>query len=302
MENIDQGIITYHCNLCLKKRMAIIPLSLNLKVDKRGLIELVDTHQCIDTEIKSNILFVDSNLSVRSQVSVSYDEDKESKEEEVSLFNIPSPSKTEFSQQLISIDESFEISYIEGLEIKDKLRQLIFKTESDLISDKKLTGVSPLSFVEITITFSDEIDEKNATWWLENIANILEEVVYADEKILTFLFSFIDLKITNKFLEEELLIIDYLCNSHISIPTSTERSIERFLQKEDIILGDLPKIYAYYYLELLNECLNNEEKTLYDLIVLHKNRVNVSNFLTTFQILIKNSLIKLEKLHFFTIS
>ncbi len=43
-----QSVITYSCNLCLKRRMAIIPQSLNLEVDERGLIELVDTHLCIE--------------------------------------------------------------------------------------------------------------------------------------------------------------------------------------------------------------------------------------------------------------
>ncbi|MCG3219856.1 MAG: hypothetical protein H7641_00620 [Candidatus Heimdallarchaeota archaeon] len=302
MEKIKQGVITYHCNLCLTKRMAIIPQSLNLEVDERGLIELVDTHQCKETEIKSNILFVDSNYSVRSQVTVSYDEDSKTKKAETSPFDIPLPAKTEFPQQRIFVDNSFEITNIKELNVKDKLRQLIFTTELEQNNDEKLIAVSPLNFIEISINRFDGIDEKNAIWWLENIANILEEVVYADEKIFTFLFSFIDSKISRKFIEDELVEIDYLCNSHLSIPISTEKSIETFKQKENVILGNLPKIYAYYYLQILNECLNNEKKTLHDLIVSHKSRINISNFLYTFHTLTRNSLIKLDKLHFFTVS
>lgn len=302
MEKINQGIITYHCNLCFKKRMAIIPQSLNLKVDERGLIELVDTHQCIETEIKSNILFVDSHYSVRSQVTVSYEEDSETKKAETSPFDIPLPAKTEFPQQKIFIDNSFEIANIQELTVKDKLRQLVFTTDLEQKTDEKLIAVSPLNFIEISVNRPDGIDEKNAIWWLENIANILEEVVYADEKIFTFLFSFIDSKISRKFVEDELVEIDYLCNSHLTIPMSTERSIEMFKQRENDILGNLPKIYAYYYLQILDECLNNEKKTLYDLIVAHKSRINISNFLHTFHTLTRNSLAKLEKLHFFTIS
>ncbi|MHA1954950.1 MAG: hypothetical protein ACW96U_13500, partial [Candidatus Heimdallarchaeaceae archaeon] len=288
--------------MCLKKRMAIIPQSLNLEVDERGLIELVDTHQCIETEIKSNILFVDSNYSVRSQVTVSYDEDSMEKKAEASPFDIPLPAKTEFPKQRIVVDNSYKITNIKELTVKDKLRQLIFTTELEQNNDEKLIGVSPLNFIEISINCSQGIDEKNAIWWLENIANILEEVVYADEKIFTFLFSFIDSKISKKFVEDELVEIDYLCNSHLSIPISTEKSIETFKQKEDIVLGNLPKIYAYYYLQILNECLNNETMTLYDLIVSHKSRISIPNFLYTFHTLTRNSLIKLDKLHFFTVS
>lgn len=280
--------------------MAIIPKSLNIEVDDRGLIELVDTHQCAETEIKSNILFVDSNLAVRSQVIVSYDE-TDSKKEESSPFGIPLPAKAEFTQQNIPIDSSFEISNIKILIIKDKLRQLEFVAEIEPNNGESLIGESPLNFIEISINRFEGIDEKNAVWWLENIANILEEIVYADEKILTFLLSFIDSRIVTRFSEDELIELDYLCNSHISIPSSTEESIEEFLQKEDIILGKLPKIYAYYYLQILNECLNNEEKSLYDLIISHKDRINISNFLATFHVLTRNSLIKLEKLHFFTV-
>ena len=301
MEKMKQVVITYNCNLCLKKRMAIIPLSLNLEVDERGLVELVDTHQCIETEIRSNILFVDTNYSVRSQVTVSCDEDKKEKEVETSPFAIPVPVKSEFPQQLIFADNSFERRYIKELTVKDKLRQLVFTTEREPSNDEKLIAVSPLNFIEISVNHPSGIDYINAVWWLENIANILEEVVYADEKIFTFLLSFIDSKITRKFNEDELVEIDFLCNSHLSIPMSSEKAINAIIQKENKIFGDLTGIYDNYYIQIINECLYNEKKTLYDVINSNKKQISVSNFLSIFHTLIRNSLLELEKLQFFSI-
>ncbi|MHA1199679.1 MAG: hypothetical protein ACTSQF_10165 [Candidatus Heimdallarchaeaceae archaeon] len=302
MNKMHQAVITYNCNLCLQKRMAIIPLSLNIEVDARGLIELVDTHQCKDSEIKSIILFIDTDYAVRSQVSVSYEGDEEEKKSETTSFAIPIPTKKEYPQQLISVDTSFDRMFLKELTIKDKLRQLSFSTEQEQSVEKKLTAKSPLNFIEISINYFNGIDETNALWWLENIANILEEVVYADENTFTLLFSFLDNKISRKFNEEELVEIDYLCNSHLSIPTSTIQSLENYEHKENKLLGKLIQTDSNYYLEIMHQCLENETKTLHDIIESNKDKISVANFLSIFHTLVRDSLIKLEKLHFFTIN
>ncbi len=82
----EKASITYQCNQCNKKRKVFVPSSVKVTVDSRGLCELVDVHQCRDSNLTANILFIDSFHAVRSQVHVGSDNRTIDKKEE--LFSI----------------------------------------------------------------------------------------------------------------------------------------------------------------------------------------------------------------------
>ncbi|OLS30824.1 MAG: hypothetical protein HeimAB125_18000 [Candidatus Heimdallarchaeota archaeon AB_125] len=71
MEESKRETITYQCNQCHQKRILLLPAAMDIKVDSRGLSEYVDLHTCKNSEIIANVLFIDPQLAVRSQVHVS---------------------------------------------------------------------------------------------------------------------------------------------------------------------------------------------------------------------------------------
>ena len=306
MAEKNRAIISYICNRCQQTRMAMFPLSLDIRVDERGLFEFVDTHSCKDNDISANILFVDKENVVRSQVSISAEEKKDEKQEEkqaiIANLSIPVPTKREFPKQTIIPDKRFKKFNIKELIVKDKLRQMIFSTEEDQSQVNEITVKSPLGFIEITANITRLTDEKSATWWMDNIAKVLEQVVYVDEKVFSYLLSYVDNKIKRQIDEMELVELEYICNSHISIPTSSEKTLELYKQQSNKIFPKLALFDALYYQQILEECVNNNSITLFEVIGKISSKISISSFVTIFQNLEKAALIKLERLQFFTVT
>ncbi|MCE7746859.1 MAG: hypothetical protein GPJ51_00565, partial [Candidatus Heimdallarchaeota archaeon] len=46
--DLHKDTINYQCNSCGKRRMALIPPTMKINVDSRGLCEFVDVHICKD--------------------------------------------------------------------------------------------------------------------------------------------------------------------------------------------------------------------------------------------------------------
>jgi hypothetical protein len=179
---------------------------------------------------------------------------------------------------------------------------MIFSTEEDQSQVNEITVKSPLGFIEITANITRLTDENSATWWLENIAKVLEEVVYVDEKVFSYLLSYVDNKIKRQIDEAELTELEYICNSHISIPTSTEKTLEMYKQNSNSIFPNLALFDTLYYQQILEECVNNNSITLFDVIGKISSKISISSFVTIFQNLERESLIKLERLQFFTVT
>ncbi len=306
MAEKNRAIISYVCNLCQRTRMAMFPLSLDIKVDERGLFEFVDTHKCKDDEISANILYIDKENIVRSQVSISAEEKpnekQKEKEEIIATLSIPVPAKREFPTQNIIPDHRFKKFNIKELMVKDKLRQLIFSTTSDHSSICDITVKSPLGFIEINANITKLTDENSASWWLDNIAKVLEEVVYVDEKVFAYLLSYVDNKIKKQINETELIELEYICNSHISIPISSEKTLEMYNKEGQSIFPKLALLDSVYYKQILEECVNNDSITLFEIIGKISSNISISSFVSIFHNLEEKALIKLEKLQFFTVT
>ena len=302
MESKNRAIISYICNRCHKTRMAMFPLSLDIRVDDRGLFEFVDTHSCQDNQISANILYIDRENVVRSQVSISKEETKTEKQELIANFAIPIPTQREYPKQSIIPDKRFKKFNIKELTVKDKLRQMIFATLEEHEQIKEIIVKSPLGFIEITANITSLTDEKSATWWIENIAKVLEEVVYVDEKVFSYLLSYVDNKIKRQVNETDLIELEYICNSHISIPTSSDKTLERYKKEGRKIFPNLAILDSVYYEQILQECINNESVTLFEVIGKISSNISISSFVTIFKNLEKNALMKLERLQFFTVT
>ena len=63
-----KSMINYLCNSCNKKCAVVFPSAPKMELDPRGLAEYVDVHPCKNEELVANILFVDPQFAVRSQV------------------------------------------------------------------------------------------------------------------------------------------------------------------------------------------------------------------------------------------
>lgn len=302
----NRAIISYICNRCQKTRMAMFPLSLDIKVDGRGLFEFVDTHKCKDDEVSANILFIDRENVVRSQVSISTEEKKDEKDAEkqalIATLAIPVPAKREFPKQSIIPDKRFKKFNIKEITVKDKLRQMIFSTDEEHSQVKEISVKSPLGFIEITANLTSLTDDKSATWWMDNIAKVLEEVVYVDEKVFAYLLSYVDNKIKRQVNETELIELEYICNSHIAIPTSSEETLEKYIKEGNTIFPNLAIFDSIYYKQILEECVNNDSITLFEIIGKISSKISISSFVSILHNLEKKSLIKLEKLQFFTVT
>ncbi|MCG3220422.1 MAG: hypothetical protein H7641_03495, partial [Candidatus Heimdallarchaeota archaeon] len=224
----EKASISYQCNRCNKKRKVFVPSSVKVTVDSRGLCELVDVHQCLDSNLTANILFIDSLHTVRSQVHVGSDNQTiEDKKEE--LFSIPKPEKIDLTTKEIPLVEHFKAKYIRELEIDDGLRQLKYGVK--LIRTRKFEQVkasSQLGFVKISSILTDEIVRENASDWYQVLANILESVAQFDDHILPYILVFLDERIYNYPTEKEISELEILIRSPISLPHTNQRAMDIF--------------------------------------------------------------------------
>ena len=301
MNDSNRVVITYICNICKQTRMTILPQALDVRVDERGLSEFVDVHQCVDSNVKANILFIDSHHNVRSQVSVSGEEEKK-KPEVDSFLNIPMPTKTEMPTIPIRLDRRYKAKFVKEINIKDKLRQLIYASDTDNEDVYKIDTKSPMGFIEVTANISDKIDKEIACEWITLTASILEEVVHIDERTFTHLISYLDERIKNKPGDKEITELDFLLNSPISIPCSNQKSLDNFKKQSDKLFTNLAIIDYTYYKNILSECIDNDSKTLSDIIELFIRKISIAYFLSIFFNIVRTALLRLEKFQFFTIS
>ena len=302
MNKPNRVIITYICNICQQKRMTILPKALDVRVDDRGLSEYVDVHVCEDSKIKANILFIDSDHAVRSQVSVTGEEKEKEDITDTSFLNIPAPTKTEFSEQQIILHRRFKANFVKEIMIRDKLRQLIYRTED---GEGELTQIycnSPMGFIEITASISTRVQKELALEWISKIATILEEVVHFDERTFTHLLAYLDERINKNIEDKEIAEMDFLLNSPISVPISNQESLDNFGKQAEKLFSNLAIIDYSYYRSILDECIDNENKTLFDIIETRSQKISAAYFLSIFYDLLRNALIRLEKFQFFTIS
>ena len=299
--NGNQNIINYICNACQQKRMAIVPQFLQIKVDDRGLCEMVDVHECKDSEIRANILFIDELNAVRSQVSIS-SEEKEEKKPDISSLNIPIPDKAELSEQLIIIDKRFKRNIIKEILIIDKLRHIKFKTEKEEGDSNYIYVISPLGFIEINVSVSKKIDKVQAFIWMQEVVNLLEEVVLLDERVYKHLYSYIEEKIKEKINSERIKELTFLLSSPISIPISNQEFVDTFKENADEIFTDIAYHDHSYYLYILNESKDNEKKALVEIIDSMLERVSIGYILSALRNIVDKFLLKLEKIQFITVS
>lgn len=297
----EKASITYQCNQCNKKRKVFVPSSVKVTVDSRGLCELVDVHQCRDSNLTANILFIDSFHAVRSQVHVGSDNRTIDKKEE--LFSIPTPERIDITTKEIPLVEHFKAKYIRELEINDGLRQLKYAVK--LIRTRKFEQVrasSQLGFVEINSILTDEIVRENASDWYQVLANILESVAQFDDNILPYILVFLDERIFNYPTEKEISELEILIRSPISLPHTNQRAMDIFKeQKKDLFKNLDPSEYTDYS-NILTNCINNVTDSILDIYEQMKMHIDLDFFLSAMLKLSQNALISIEKLEFFTIS
>ena len=281
--------------------MVYIPSSVKVTVDSRGLCELVDVHQCIDSNLTANILFIDSQNTVRSQVHVGSDERPIAKKDEP--FAIPKPEKIGMTTRDIPLVERFKAIYIRELEINDGLRQLKFAVK--LIRTRRFEQVrasSQLGFVKINSILTEEVVRENASDWLQVLSNILESVAQLDEKILPYILVFLDERIHNYPTEKEISELEILIRSPISLPHTNQRAMDIFKEKKKELFSNLnPSEYTDYG-HILTNCINNKTDSLLDIYEQMRMHIELDFFLTAIYELSKNALVNIDKLEFFTIS
>ncbi|NPD88228.1 MAG: hypothetical protein HGN29_05875 [Asgard group archaeon] len=297
----DKASISYQCNQCNKKRKVFVPSSVKVTVDSRGLCELVDVHQCRESNLTANILFIDSFYVVRSQVHVGSDNQTIDKKEE--LFSIPKPEKLDITTKEIPLVEHFKAKYIRELEINDGLRQLKYGVK--LIRTRNFEHVrasSQLGFIKISSILTDEIVRENASDWYQVLANILESVAQFDDNILPYILVFLDERIYNYPTDKEISELEILIRSPISLPHTNQRAIAVFKeQRKDLFKNLDPSEYTDYS-NILTNCFNNETDSILDIYEQMKMHIDLNFFLSAIRKLSQKALINIDRLEFFTIS
>jgi len=299
--------VEYQCNTCGKLRVLFIaPALQNEKVASHGYIEFCDIHVCKNGKLNAIKLFVDKNYDVRSQVAIeATEEDEKVAIKEIAGLNIPIPKKAEFTKFTIIPTADFGGYNVKKIKIKDKMR------EREYILEGKENGVilktiSPLNFIEIELTLTENVDYESVGGWLTGLANIFESLVYLDESLLTYLGTYLDHMIVHTPTEKELVELSLLLHSSIALPHSTKEHIEIFEKHAQELFPDLSIVAYRLYKFIMESCLENEGKTLLDIYhIIKEKKVQIQAFpyfLSTVNTLISFGFINLEKLEFYTVS
>ncbi|MHA1205728.1 MAG: hypothetical protein ACTSSL_12475 [Candidatus Heimdallarchaeaceae archaeon] len=322
-------LIHYQCNYCQKRRKLIIP-KLLIKSNKEGaLTQYIDIHRCINDEFSSIICFIDNNLVVRSQARVKathagYEPDrdlteKNNGENPFVLFNIPLPQSKTFVEKVVKTFLS-TFQKIEGLTIKDRLRNTIFKIAKQE-GDKQIHVISRLGFVEVDLYLKKKTaqevynqwrkkkeKEKIRTFpyddvrrWIQELANELESVVTLDEEIMPYIADYLDINITTKPDEMSLLKQALILNMTISLPISNEEQIQNYIK---YIETSYQKMDSNDILDvkkqrtILELCLNNITKTIKDIYIDQNSVDNFADFIEIISFLSENNFLTVYKLKF----
>ncbi len=297
--------IEYQCNACGKKRTLVVPPALLKEVGTEGLSTYVDVHSCIKGP-EAVQLFVDSDLNVRSQVLVS----KQAKENDslsILGLNIPSPKKTDF----ITVDvasKSFTPFNLYSLKIRDKLRQANYIIKGDQKpSEKELivyTKFSRLNFIELNAEVSKKLNRTIVENWLGQLSNSLESLVILDEEIMRYIGNFLDLHLSKNPSVQDLLELDLLLSSTITIPYSNNNTITIYKKEWRDLFPTLPITTHTIYKKTIELCNENKDKkliTIYEQVYEEISQdINYSQFLSAVASLIMRGLVMIEKMKFVT--
>ncbi len=289
--------ITYQCNSCGKKRLALIPPTMTVKCDSRGLCEFVDVHVCKDEELTANILFIDTNRAVRSQVPVSKTEQSSTEG-----FAIPMPSKTEHATYPIVPEENYRGKVIRELEVKDDFRNLIYVLKSDKALDKiNSEATSKLGFISIQANLSRNTTDEKASKWLQKLADLLEKTANLDEDIFSYLVYFLDHKMLEELNNQNSAELDIILQSTVSVPTANEDVLNVYNELRKTIFKDLNIVDNIFYTNLLKSCIKNDNLTILGVYNSMEQKLPLFLYLDAIYNLEKNNLIEIEKVEFLTV-
>ncbi|MHA1400721.1 MAG: hypothetical protein ACTSQE_10275 [Candidatus Heimdallarchaeaceae archaeon] len=286
--------VEYNCNLCLKSRVLVFPKSVTFTLDNHGLVDIVDIHNCKDSKMNAILLNVDAHLNVRSQNPVY------SATEKAVDVGIPSPKKVEFSKRKIEQDHLKRLKNIKDIKIKDLIRHTIFYLESVKPDekDKHIEVNSDLAFIQINVTLSKNISEDVAKEWLQNLTNIIEKTVYFVEADIVRIIAYLDTKIKTKMQDEDYLILKFLIRSSTSIPLSNKEQVENFNANWNDVFPDLTVVDYKNYSTILEECLDNNMKTISDIYENTGSTLSFPDFILIIAKLISKELIELYDFKF----
>ncbi|MCK5140729.1 MAG: hypothetical protein KAQ70_00910, partial [Candidatus Heimdallarchaeota archaeon] len=201
--------VEYLCNNCGKGRILFISPALQSdQVAETGYQEYIDVHYCNDKHLNAIKLYVDSNYSVRSQVTIKASKNKEDTEiKELQGFAIPVPKASNFVQYSIKSTNDFGSYNLKSLRIKDKFRQTDYLIEGSK-EGEKIESFSELKFIEIEANIASDLESEQVKGWLTSLANSLETLVLLDEDLLKYLGTYLDQIITEKPKDKEMLELD----------------------------------------------------------------------------------------------
>ncbi|MCE7741902.1 MAG: hypothetical protein GOP50_05545 [Candidatus Heimdallarchaeota archaeon] len=289
--------IDYECNLCKKTRILFVLPSLHHSVDERGYVEYVDIHPCSDDKLNANILYVDRNMVVRSQVPVRVG-DNVSKQD-ITAMQIPVPKKVDFKAVKIILEKDFKGKNIKEVTIIDRLRQTHFQTSKKV--DKFTIEISSeLQFIDIKAKLSRGVDLDIAEDWLKQVASILESVVLLDEEMLSYMISYLDPKIPTGPTGETIIELDMILHAKSSFPLASLKSYATFRRQWPSIRGDLSGKDFFTYEKLLTYCIGNQYKTLLDIYFKAEQSMNFLTFIDRVEDLSMLGLINIKKTEFYT--
>ncbi len=288
--------IDYECNLCQKTRILFVLPDLHYSVDEKGYVEYVDIHPCIEDRLNANILYVDKNMVVRSQVPVRVGDDVPTKD--ITAMQIPVPKKVDFKTAKISLEKNYKGKNIKDVLIVDRLRQTQFQTSNK--KDFSLEISSELQFIDIKIKLSRGVNLEIAEDWLKQVASILEALVLLDEEMLSYMISYLDPKISTPPSGETIIELDMILHAKSSFPLASLKSYATFRRQWPSIKEDLSGKDFFTYEKLLTYCIGNQYKTLLDVYFKAEKSMNFLTFIDRIEDLSMLGLVNIKKTEFYT--
>ncbi|UJG44012.1 MAG: hypothetical protein K9W46_02240 [Candidatus Heimdallarchaeum endolithica] len=298
------AVITYQCNYCSKKRTMEIPSELVVEIGVEGLTTYVDVHDCKDS-LDAIILYVDEDFNVRSQVQAKKKEKKEKKEEQG--LNIPMPKKSDLRK--VYVDSiGYSPFNLQSLKIKDHLRQTHYIIEEEVIAKVQSIEyryVSRLGFIEITVQVSSAINKEIVDTWFTQLANSFESLVVLDEEMLHYVAAYLETRLVSTPQVRQLLELDLLLNSTISVIYSNETTIEIYQKNWREIIPEIDLTTHRIYKKLISLAKDNSSKKLLAVYSSLLDEITIDfafpAFLQACATLIMNGLMIINKMKFVTV-
>jgi len=262
-------------------------------------MEYVDLHSCVESKLKAIILYVDSSLTVRSQVPVKVGSDLSSSQ--ISSFNIPAPQKVDLTTKKITKLKEFKGRNLKKIMIKDRLRQSTFVLENGL-DGGNINVISELGYIEIKATVARNVIKERAVEWLEKVSSILEAIILLDEEMLSYLMLYLDPKIISNPTTNSILELDLLLHAKSAYPISNLKSFAIFKRQWEVFKDVLKSKDYKLYEKAITYCIGNQYKTLLDIFQLKmEDSLSFVDFLVVINELSMLGLINIEKVEFITV-